>query len=266
MAAAAASADSQTIVGEMFDRGRAAHPEVALDRRAFEQHVLAHAAGGELEKRNGPDLFLACACAQGEAAALATFDAALLGPLVARLRARILPRDDLEQELRQRLLIGSDGRPPRIAEYAGRGSLASWVRVAALRLVLNLNRDQREANPADDPTESVAAIDPELALLKARYRAALQQALHTAFAALEPQERVILRQRFVDGLSIDHLAPLHGFHRATAARRLATARARLLSETVRELKLSHAIPSNELKSLLRLVRSELSLSLRSLMA
>jgi RNA polymerase sigma-70 factor (ECF subfamily) len=158
------------------------------------------------------------------------------------------------------------GRPPRIAEYAGRGSLASWVRVAALRMVLNLNRDLREPRAPDEAPDSVAAIDPELALLKARYRGALEQALRDAFAGLEPQQRTLLRQRFVDGLSIDHIAPLHGVHRATAARHLAAARAGLLAETLRELRRAHAIPPSELKSLLRLVRSELSLSLRTLMA
>jgi hypothetical protein len=38
------------------------------------------------------------------------------------------------------LLVGSDGEPPRIGEYAGRGALQGWLRISAVRVALRLSR------------------------------------------------------------------------------------------------------------------------------
>ena len=47
------------------------------------------------------------------------------------------PLETLFQRLRTRVLVSEEGRPPRILDYAGRGSLDNWLRAGALRLALN---------------------------------------------------------------------------------------------------------------------------------
>src|SRR5439155_27001611 len=73
--------------------------------------------------------------------------------------------------------------------------------------------------------------DPETALLRARYASAANEALREAFASLDARERNLLRQHFVDRLSIDDLGPLYGVHRATVARWLERAREALEART-----------------------------------
>src|SRR5215510_2041902 len=76
---------------ELEDRlaaGRVAWPDVELDALAFMRHLAERTTEGRLPAadRSG-DLFLACACAHGDARAIAAFDRALR-PEIARSLAR----------------------------------------------------------------------------------------------------------------------------------------------------------------------------------
>ena len=69
----------------------------------------------------------------GEDLALAHFERLFLPAVdgyVGRLGLADAVVDDVRQELRIRLLVGED---PRIGQYSGRGPLAAWVRMAAIR-------------------------------------------------------------------------------------------------------------------------------------
>jgi hypothetical protein len=48
--------------------------------------------------------------------------------------------DELRQNVRERLFLGTPDAPPRIASYSGEGDLRHWVRVVAMRAALNLTR------------------------------------------------------------------------------------------------------------------------------
>ncbi len=126
--------------------------------------------------------------------------------------ARSLPRG---------VFVWVDGVAPRIASYSGRGALGAWVRVAAVRVGLRLTEQRRAPMPT---IESALSTDPELDYVRSRYKSSFSQALTEGLATLSPEERNLLRLHFVDGLTIDGLAPFFGVHRATAARRLADAR------------------------------------------
>lgn len=115
---------------------------------------------------------------------------------------------------------------PRILGYSGKGPLGAWLRVVAVRSLVERRRRERTSTSLEDEvSESViGANDPELELLKHTYKTELERALRTAFGALEPNARLLLVQHHKDGLSVDQLAALYGVHRATAARRVAAAR------------------------------------------
>ena len=143
---------------------------------------------------------------------------------------------DVRQALRTRLLVAAPGGAPRIADYAGRGPLGAWVRVAAVRVAIDLRRSQgQEPLPASGEHDASPADDPELALLKARHSAAYADALRAAMASLSAKERNLMRMHFVDGLSIDRIGVAYQVHRATAARWIEALRERLLAETYRQL-------------------------------
>jgi RNA polymerase sigma-70 factor (ECF subfamily) len=102
-------------------------------------------------------------------------------------------------------------------------------------------------------------------MLKQKYREAFRQSFVEAVAALPPRERNLLRQNVIDGLSIDDLGKLYGAHRATAARWLAEARKELLAGTRVRLVERVGIPEDECDSIMRLVHSQLDVTLRRLL-
>jgi DNA-directed RNA polymerase specialized sigma24 family protein len=64
------------------------------------------------------------------------------------------------------------------------------------------------------------SCDPELSCLRDRFGVALDRALEGAMRTLTADERVLLRQRFVDGVTSEQLATFHRKHRITMVRRI----------------------------------------------
>ena len=248
---------------EMLEPGRAAWPGIELERDALAAFI---AARGEADALNAADVYLACACAAGDPAALAAFERAYLAKVDDFLRGVRPSRelvDEVRQHLRERLFLGER---PRIADYSGRGTLASWLRVAALRAASNFRRSEgaRDRAAARAPAAPAVPLDPELALVRSRHSSEFERALGDAFAGLDERERNLLRLHFLDGLGIDGLAPVFGVHRATVARWLAAARTRLHDAVIELLRARLAVDARELESLLRVVRSDLEISLQTL--
>jgi RNA polymerase sigma-70 factor (ECF subfamily) len=225
-------------------------------------------AGDALPHVRAADLYLACACARGHAAALAALDQRYLPAMDAALGKRSLAhlRDEVKQRVRTKLLVGDGaGGAPRIAEYAGRGDLASWLQAVAVRIALNMVRDdRRDVELVDDDAAAAPASgdSPELRLIKERGGAALVEAFTEAFAGLTARQRNLLRQHFLDGLGIDELGTAYRVHRATAARWLAKARATLVGRTRRLLADRLQLRAGELDSFGRYIDSQVELVLR----
>ncbi len=156
------------------------------------------------------------------------------------------------------LLSPRDGAAPRIDGFSGRGPLGAWLRVVAVRAVVERRRRLGLA-PEDDDVADLAApsLDPELALLRRRYAAEFRAAFTAAIADLAAADRALLRQHHLDGVSLDFLARLHGLHRATVARRLAAIRAALFTAVRDRLLGELRIGGQTFDSILRLVQDEL---------
>ncbi len=250
-----------------YERGRAAWPDVVLDRAVFEAHMATHDA----DPRFASDLYLACACAAGDRAALRAFDHAFLVE-VPRFIARIAPStelaDELRQTLREHLLVAAPGTRPHIADYAGRGSLGGWLRVIAVRHVHRMRRRTPENRSSDHVAAdhlAASSADPETALLKARYGPELAQALRASVAELSARDRTLLKLHVIDGLSIDALCVVEGVHRSTVARWIASLRKQLLEASTRRLRAKLALDTGETESLCAALRSQLDFSLSGLL-
>lgn len=227
-------------------------------------------AGAEVvshvSRLHAADLALACGCVLGEPRALQALEETYLGRLVGELRRSGLPTQVIEdgvQRCRERLLVKSGARPVRLSDYNGTSPLWSWLRVVALREALQLLRKGRRETSLPGAILEVVAPegDPELAYLKQTYRAAFREAFGRAVSSLSAQERTVLRQHFVYGLSIDRIGELHEVHRATAARWLQRIRDLLLSRTREDLVTRLRLSDTEFEGVLGLVRSQLDLSL-----
>lgn len=117
-------------------------------------------------------------------------------------------------------------RPPGLPGYEGRAPLSAWIRVAGMRHALRARRDagaHTEASEEDTLASAAASDSPEATLLRSRFNQEFARCFRAALRALEPRERTLLRQHYIDGLTIDELGRLYGAHRATAARWVARA-------------------------------------------
>jgi RNA polymerase sigma-70 factor (ECF subfamily) len=262
-------------IGAALAEIRERWPDVRLDTSTFARHAAEHVAPRplnqeELSRVCADELYLACACARGDRAALALLEERYLARLprsLSRISSSPAFADEVLQQLRQKLLAWDGERPPRIATYAGRGPLMAWLRAAAVRTALNL----RAARPPEPVVDAEierdlisSAADPEQALMKHQLRAHFRQAVDQAFSALRPAERNLRRLPLVEGLSIDRLAVMFQIHRATAARRLERARARLREVARLRLADGAGLRESELDSALRLIRSEAEANLSPL--
>ena len=256
-----------------LDAARQAWPGLALSDADFAESLRARVAAGVdpqagLAPLCSDDLYLACACARGETAAIAAFQRSYAGELAAafaRLAIGGSDPEDLRQQLLARLFVAVDGRPPRIAEYSGQGSLRAWLKVVALRLRIDLERRKRDRRDNFTDAERLADVgvgdDPELAHLKQHYRAEFRAAFTAALALLTAEQRALLRLQAVEGLSATDIARIYKVHRATGKRWLAEARERLVAETGRLLAEQLGGRGVALASIVRLIRSDLNVSL-----
>jgi RNA polymerase sigma-70 factor (ECF subfamily) len=253
-----------------YAAGQAQWHSVPLGPERFVRHLAQHlpeGSGDALRQLHGADLYLACACAQGEPRALHAFDQHILQRVPPRLgQLSQTTVEDVLQELRQRLLLGRGDIPPRIADYSGRGPLLAWVRIIAARIVGELAHQQGRQVLFDEPpevlTRMLSSNDPERELLREDSRQALAEALRKALTVLPERERALLRLHHLHGLTMDRLAAMYGESRSSVARHVAQARERLLELTRQELSSRLKLAGVEVESLLGLVQSRLDLSLR----
>jgi RNA polymerase sigma-70 factor (ECF subfamily) len=143
------------------------------------------------------------------------------------------------------------------------------VEVVATRSALRtLQRESRLVTGEDEalfdlPTPGDA---PEVSYLKQRYQLPFREAFVAALGELDPRDRLLLRQSFIEGLSVDELGERYAVHRATAARWVVQARRTLLASTrarlIERLKLSDP----ECDHIIDLVKSRLDVTLRGLLA
>ena len=175
----------------------------------------------------------------------------------ARARGSKPALDELAQAVRVKLFAGES---PRIREYRGTGSLKNWVRVVATRTLIEMARATKDAESIDDSGVvplSAPDDDPEMAYLKRRYAVEVKEAFEDAAKELAAEDRNVLREHYARGLSIDQIAAVHGIHRATAARRLVSAREAVLAGTRRILMTRLRLSRAELESVVRMVESRM---------
>ncbi len=259
-------------LARIVSAAREAWPAIDVAADDFVAHLARHVAKEEepfeaLEEVRAGDLWLACACAGGDDAAISAFTKTYLDPIFP------LPRDlarlsgDVKQLTSMKLLVGEGERGRRIAEYSGRGDLGSWTSVVALRIALSLLRSKKREVALDEErvfTRSAGEghADAELAHLKKHYRVEFAEAFQAALATLTPRDRNVLRQHHVDGLTMEEIARIYRVHRITVVRWIESAREEIAAQTRKSMIARLRVPKAEVESILRMIRSQVDLSLR----
>lgn len=266
--------DVEATLGEIVESAQRAFPRFSVPIELFVDYLRERVPAGvpertALRQMHTADLYLACGCAQRDTEAFAAFDDRCMRQLDRVLGTMgIAPEacSDVKQDVRIRVLVGA-GDGPEIVGFSGRGDLRSWVRIMAVRQALQRQcRARREVPVTDDELLQCAVVSgtPEFEGAKRKYHAEFKRAFESALHALPDRERTLLRQHHVDGLTVDEIGALYRVHRSTAARLLVRARV-LVLETTRARMLSElGVAPEELDSIIRLIRSEIEISLRAL--
>jgi RNA polymerase sigma-70 factor (ECF subfamily) len=263
----------------LLARAAAAHPSLVVAEEDFAAHLARAAArlpadGPPLEGLAIEDLYLARACVGRAAGAAEAFDVRCGARLRAAVAGATKSQDEareMEQRLRDLVLVGDATEPPRLASYGGQGPLDRWVTVVAQRQIVNAIRSEqaeRRAREAAAKEAAVleAALHPELAFLKERYKAAFEAAMAAGLAKLDDRQRVVLKLHLVSGASVVQIGQMYGVNHSTISRWLADARDSVSSEARRHIREHAGLNPSELHSLAVLVASQLEVSMSRLLS
>ena len=224
-----------------------------------------------LDSVHAADLLLALACLRRDAEALTTLQQRI-GPVIDRTWRKSglkLDQTDFRQRVMIRILVSDEG-PPRLATYRGRGPLEGWVSLVAARYAVDLQRKRAARVSSAAPLDEALLADPsgpdspEVQALRRRYGTLFRDSFREALRQLEPDERLILRLRYVHGISVSEIARTQGVHRVTMSRALTALRERILQRVIGDIADHEGIPERDVQSALRLVESRIDVSLTML--
>jgi RNA polymerase sigma-70 factor (ECF subfamily) len=241
----------------------AAFVEHAVDKLASSGKSLDEMLASARTMRM-PELYLACACTHGDPTAMARFEELYFGEVDAAFRrfdSLPISRDEARQRMREKIFLT---KPPALLGYAGHGDLRGWLRAATLHALLNVATRETRETPTDDRFFDAvidAGATAEAAYLKRACRSEFEDAFRAAVERLSNRERSLLRYAFTDGMNVDQIGAAFRVHRATAARWVAHARAKLVDETKAELVTRLQISQVDAESILRAALSGVSGSL-----
>ncbi len=252
-------------VADAVAAARLRWPGITVDEAALVQLLAERApAEGDPVPAFVVELVLARACVEGDEPAVRHFHAEMfdrVGRVLARLGLSAADADDVKQDIRAKLLLGD----AKLSQFQGTGPLAHWVASVAGREALGAMRKRKPVQELDADDLFDAADDPHLHALKSRHRADFKQAFQAAVADLAPRDRAILRAIVVDERTVNEIATVYGIHRVTASRWVSEIRHALLRGTRARLRATLALDEPSLDSAIRLIDSNLDLSLYRLL-
>ena len=239
-------------------------PGVQHSEAEFAAHLAKVGASAEAVEAHGVDLVLASACAAGDGNALSVFERLHISRLASHVtRLRLSPEqlNELEQLIRVGLFTGSSAR---ILRYSGKGPLAAWLRILAIRMAI----DKLQAHPIESQLDATAVEsfvahmplrrDPAVKII---WEPLLRDAIEDSLAGLPMREKTVLRLHYVEGLNIEAIGMIFQVHRATVARWLLAIRSAVMA-TIRE-RLSLKLPSttSDIRRVFAQLQSELQLTI-----
>jgi RNA polymerase sigma-70 factor (ECF subfamily) len=248
-----------------YEEARTRWPGVQLTEDELAAHAARVVPADAADQPVSPELYLALACGRGNPAALAILERDYLSTLpaaLARICGGAAAVDEVLQAVRTELCAPRPGAGPRILGYGGRGNLRAWLRSVAVRTAMRMNRATAPADAlSDEHAAPEADTDVELAFMKKTYGAAFHRAFQRALAGLDEAQRLLLKQRFRHHMTVEQLGVLHAVNPGTISRRVAAAREELVKATRAAMMEELDVDKADVESILRLIYSQIELSL-----
>ncbi|HKR01299.1 MAG TPA: sigma-70 family RNA polymerase sigma factor [Pyrinomonadaceae bacterium] len=220
-------------------------------RAALDKYLLSSAPDASvqavsefIDALHADDLCLIVACERGDQQAWSDL-VAQYGATVRSAARSASSNEDAAEDLAQSiwaelhgLRVRDDGHPAgKIAYYSGRGSLGGWLRAVVGQLAVDQHRKSsrlvqteldsdfdrlaRESHQAEESFSAAGAPpDPESALAEQRAAGDVEAALARVLGDLAPEDRLLVKLYYFDGLRLREAGAVLGVHEATASRRL----------------------------------------------
>lgn len=220
-------------------------------RAALEKYLLrddpsatSGAINEFLDTLHADDLCLIVACERGDQAAWDDL-VARFGATVRSAARSTSSNEDAAEDLAQSiwgelygLRVRADGTPAsKLAYYSGRGSLGGWLRAVVGQLAIDQHRKSARLVQTEDDAEfdrlarasttseescntALPPVNPEAALVEQRAASDIELALSRVINDLDPEDRLLVKLYYFDGLKLREAGAVLGVHEATASRRL----------------------------------------------
>jgi RNA polymerase sigma-70 factor (ECF subfamily) len=277
---------------------RGLHEEMLAPRlgSSLEKYLLsddprpsARAVNQFVDGLHADDLCLIIACERGDQGAWNDLVSSF-GATVRSAARSAASNEDSAEDVAQSiwaelhgLRARDDGRPAgKIAYYSGRGSLGGWLRAVVAQLAVDQHRRQsRLVQPEEDadfdrlnldaqtegPLMSVSALaDPAQSLENRRAACDVEAALERAIDELTPEDRLLIKLYYFDGLRLREAGMVLGVHEATASRRLARVQGQIGDRVRNVLTTTHGWTALEVDRSLAAVASHLESDLEAMLA
>ena len=269
----------------------AARVEATLDKYLLRD--VPNAAHTDIEEFvhdiRSDDLCLIIACEKGDEKAwedlVADFDSTVKSA-ARKISSNNEDADDLASSIWAELYglrVDADGKKKsKLAYYSGRGSLAGWLRAVVSQLAIDQFRKQskfvqieedrefenlaNEAANGDGNHFGSKTKNPEDIFSENQTAADVSAALSEAIAALEAEDRLILKLYYFDDLKLKDIAATFGYHEATASRKLTRVQTEIRKGVEKQLKNAHGWTDSEVKRHLSETASSLGINLETMFA
>ena len=255
-------------VRAMFERCQRRFPTIDLALDDF--LTRARLSGVAFEQLHHEDLFLATACSRGDRIAWEYFTDEFL-PRLKSFALHACRRFGESEDLAHELLGQLIGDSEKMRSYDGRGSLASWLRVAIARLAIDRFRRARREESLDEvieegrePSAAPANREIQAEALDAGWGVVLSSMLKEEIQGLLPRDRLMLSLYYLEEVPLKAIGIQFGVHEATASRWLDRIRNDIRKSIERRLRRRRLRPS-EIASIWKSVAQEGSLSLKEIL-
>lgn len=256
----------------LYEAGLRAWPAVKLERSIFARHMEGLPTAEP--SAHGADLYLACACIQGETCAMQVLEREHLHKVPLYLTSlRMTPSqvEEVQQQVRVKLLAPP---APKLCDYSGRGALRTFIRTVSVNTALHLleRAEERKRKDLDDdwftqlPATSSGVGGAELQALRRLDRVAFKETLQAVLQDLRAEERNLLRLHFLEGMTMEEIGAMRRVHKATISRELKRLREGLLREVQRRLQERCRLAPAEIESMMGFLGNQLDLSLSRILA
>ena len=174
-------------------------------------------------------------------------------------------------------------RKSKLAYYSGRGSLGGWLRAIISQMAVDRFRKQSRLvqieetrefeNLAEESSNNSGnehivshAENPEELYSEQQTADDVAEALQSAVASLEAEDRLILKMYYFDDLKLKDIAAVFGYHEATASRKLVRVQTEIRKSVEKALKTRHGWSDSEVRRHLSDTAAGLGISFEKMFA